>query len=77
MLMSEKVKTMPGGRMVVAEAAKYLGLAASTLDKLRCQGKGPRFMRINGKRIFYRQTDLDEYLEESMVETVDSRRGAA
>jgi excisionase family DNA binding protein len=73
----QKVKTMPGGRMVVAEAAKYLGVSTSLLDKLRCQGKGPRFMRINGKRVFYRQTDLDEYLEESMVETADSRRGAA
>lgn len=74
--MSEKVKTMPGGRMVVAEAAKYLQLSTSTMDKLRCQGKGPRFLRLGG-RIFYRQADLDEYLALAVVETADSRRGAA
>lgn len=62
----------PAARLDAASAAKWLGLSKSTLDKMRCEGRGPRYLRV-GKRCFYRPADLDAYLEAAVVETADSR----
>lgn len=40
------------------EAAKYLGLGKSTLDKLRLSGDGPVFIKV-GRRVIYDPADLD------------------
>jgi predicted DNA-binding transcriptional regulator AlpA len=44
------------------EAARYLGLAASTLEKLRLTGEGPRFIRIGIRAVGYSTADLDAWL---------------
>jgi len=53
-------------------AARYLGLSKSTLDKMRVEGRGPRYLKIGG-RVFYRPADLDAYIEAAVIETTDSR----
>ena len=45
------------------EAAAYLGLAASTLEKRRLREEGPRFVRLGGRAIGYRIEDLDAWLD--------------
>jgi len=62
----------PPARMNGPTAAKYLGLSKSTLDKMRVDGRGPRYLKIGG-RVFYRLTDLDAYIEAAVIETTDSR----
>lgn len=42
-------------------AADYLGSSASTLNKLRCYGGGPKFIKI-GKKVVYDQADLDAWM---------------
>ena len=44
------------------EAAKYLGLAVSTLEKFRLTGDGPRFVRIGVRAVGYLVEDLDSWL---------------
>lgn len=44
------------------EAAQYVGLAASTLNKYRCQGGGPRFIKVGARRIVYDRVDLDAWM---------------
>jgi excisionase family DNA binding protein len=44
----------------VREAAEYLGLSKSTLDKLRVTGSGPIYIKL-GSRVLYEEHDLDEY----------------
>ena len=46
----------------VPEAAAYLGLAVSTLNKWRCIGGGPQFLKL-GKAVRYRITDLDGWVD--------------
>jgi len=46
----------------VNDAAEHLGLSASTLNKWRVEGKGPRFVKL-GRAVVYRLSDLDEWLE--------------
>jgi excisionase family DNA binding protein len=44
------------------EAARYVGLAKPTLEKLRWRGAGPRFLRL-GRAVRYLKPDLDTWLE--------------
>ena len=47
----------------VKEAASYVGLSKSSLDKLRCFGGGPRFFKL-GRAVIYDVADLDVWVSE-------------
>lgn len=44
-----------------AGASKLVGLAVSTLEKLRVSGGGPRFCKL-GRAVRYRTCDLEDFL---------------
>jgi len=44
------------------EAAMHLGLAVSTLAKMRLRGDGPIYSKPGRRIVVYRQSDLDEWL---------------
>jgi predicted DNA-binding transcriptional regulator AlpA len=44
------------------EAAEYVGLSASTLEKFRLTGNGPLYRRAGPKIVVYRPEDLDAWL---------------
>lgn len=48
----------------VREAALRLGLSKSTLDKMRCSGRGPRFIRASDRAIRYDPADLQAFADE-------------
>jgi len=50
--------------MTVKQAAEHLGLAVSTLNKWRCHGGGPVFIKM-GRAVRYRVEDLECYLSDS------------
>lgn len=54
------------------EAAEYVGLSASTLEKMRLAGEGPAFIRLGGRAIGYAVEDLDAWLEEQRRATIDA-----
>jgi len=41
------------------EAATYLRVSTSYLNKLRVYGGGPKFVRFTKRKILYRKSDLD------------------
>lgn len=43
----------------VEDAAKRLGVHRSFLDRRRCEGGGPTFLRLSARKIVYRESDLD------------------
>lgn len=45
----------------VEEAAQYLRLAASTLNKMRVHGGGPAFLKLGARRVVYDMKDLDAW----------------
>src|SRR5690606_17171109 len=47
----------------VRAAAAWLGLTKSTLDKMRCYGVGPRFIRATGRAVRYDPADLAAFAE--------------
>ncbi|MBL4853158.1 MAG: helix-turn-helix domain-containing protein [Robiginitomaculum sp.] len=51
-----------GAPQTVEQAANYLGLAVSTLNKWRCLGEGPIFIKM-GRAVRYSQKDLKTYIK--------------
>jgi predicted DNA-binding transcriptional regulator AlpA len=59
----ESVPTRPPHRKLsVKEAAVYLGLSASTLNKTRLTGTGPNFLKL-GRRVLYDLRHLEAWAE--------------
>lgn len=52
------------GLLDVREAAHCLGLSKSTLDKMRCSGRGPRFIRASDRAIRYDPDDLKAFADD-------------
>jgi hypothetical protein len=60
--------------LTTAEAAQYLGMLISTLQRLRKQGLGARYYRTNsnaGKnsRVLYSIKELDKFIENNLQQT--------
>lgn len=49
--------------LTVDQAAVCLGLARSTLNKWRCHGGGPIFIKM-GRAVRYRQEDLEGFMND-------------
>lgn len=45
------------------QAPRYLGIARQTLARWRCEGGGPRFVKL-GRLVFYRAGDLRAWIIE-------------
>ena len=48
--------------LTAGDAAKLVGLAPSTLAKLRLTGNGPLYCKL-GRRVVYRRADLEAWLQ--------------
>ncbi len=58
--------------LTTPEAARYLGLSASTLNRWRCYGTGPKYLKL-GRAVRYRADELDAFLEAKLLRsTVDT-----
>jgi predicted DNA-binding transcriptional regulator AlpA len=67
--------TVAGRRLRTREAAEYLGIAKSTLDKMRSKGTGPEFERPTGGRIVvYRIPALDAHLAATRATSTSAPR---
>ena len=52
-----------GALLDAVAAAEHCGLSVSMMAKMRCSGKGPRFLKITGAAVRYDPKDLDAWLE--------------
>jgi hypothetical protein len=59
------VVVLPDGRMDPKNASTYCGLSVKTLAMKRCNGTGPKFVKLG--RIFYFREDLDAWLQRGWV----------
>ncbi len=66
--------SLPNGKTVGTinenEAAAYLSVAVQTLQKWRSSGGGPPYAKI-GRRVVYRLTDLERWLESRLIDGED------
>lgn len=59
----KRAEPKPGALCDVSAAAEHCGLSASTLNKLRCTGGGPKFVKITGAAVRYDPKDLDAWIQ--------------
>ena len=64
-LNTKEVTILPDGRMDSRNASIYIGLAEKTMAMMRCDGKGPEYIKMG--KIFYFQGKLDEWVEGNTV----------
>jgi excisionase family DNA binding protein len=57
------------------QAAEYLGLSTTTLERLRSSYEIP-FVRLGG-RVVYRRKDLDWFINSNVVSSVNDERGVS
>ncbi len=64
-------------RLSVTETAQYLKVSESYLNKLRCTGGGPAFMKF-GSRVVYARSDIEAWANERRrLSTSDTGKEAA
>lgn len=60
------------------EAASFLCVAVQTLARWRCEGQGPRFVKVGRRLVAYRRDDLEAWLAAREAgSTVEAKRSAA
>ena len=55
------------------EAAKYLGISTSTLERGRVNGTGPKFRQMGARIIAYAVQDLDEWANQQVLSSTSER----
>jgi hypothetical protein len=72
----KEVVMYPDGRLDVKNAAAYMGLSEKTLAMMRCEGKGPKYVKRG--RVFYFMEDLDSWLQAGrVVSTAQAAHGSS
>ena len=62
----EDKRDNPQELLRTSSAAAITGLSVSTLNKLRCSGGGPAFLKL-GRAVRYRPVDLKDWLNSRRV----------
>lgn len=52
------------------EAAQYIGVSHPTLERWRADGEGPAFIKLGARRIGYRISALDRWLDDLEEQTM-------
>lgn len=71
-----QVVTFPDGRMDTRNTSVYTGFAEKTLAMMRCNGKGPKYVKRG--RVFYFTADVDEWMNANgrLTSTAQSKPAA-
>lgn len=67
---------MGTARYRTPDAARFVGLAPKTLEKMRSAGEGPPYFRI-GAAVVYDEQDLEDWLGQHRVETAPEAEALA
>ena len=72
--MMQEISDLAAAIMTPSEASRYLGLAVSTLAKLRCVGGGPQFLKL-GRSVRYERQPLSEWRNKRRVASTSEASG--
>ena len=61
LIKAKEVVVLPDGRMDTKNAAIYAGLSEKTMAMMRCDGKGPEYIKMG--KVFYFREKIDEWIE--------------
>jgi len=58
------------------EVAAALGTSVAGLAQMRFRGNGPKFIKVGGRRVLYRWSDVRDYLDANTLQRTGDPRGA-
>ncbi len=58
------------------EAAAFVGLATSTMAKMRLRGDGPRYAKLGKRAVVYDFGDLERWVDEQKRHSTSDRQGS-
>lgn len=64
----------PDGRLDTRNAALYIGYSVKTLAMKRCEGSGPKFVKLG--YVYYYREDLDAWIAEQGRQTSTAQGGS-
>jgi predicted site-specific integrase-resolvase len=59
-----------------SQLATRWGVSEGTLERWRCEGIGPKFLKLNG-RVLYRQIDIEAYEESCLSSSTKPMKTAS
>ena len=66
---SETGQRPPGRLLTPKEASQLLGIPDGTLAQWRSQKRGPQYIKLEGRLVRYRTSDLEAYMSRHLVQT--------
>lgn len=73
---TEATRAAPSPLLTERDVAELLRVSVRTLQDYRCSGRGPIFIKI-GRRIVYRQADVDAFIEARAFASTSAYEGVA
>lgn len=67
---------MTQGYLRTPDAAKYLGIGQSTLERKRVDGSGPKYRQLGARIVTYAVQDLDAWASEQVLSSTSERAAA-
>ncbi|MDO3074766.1 DNA-binding protein [Mycobacteroides abscessus subsp. abscessus] len=59
------------------EIADYLHTSEAGLAQMRHRGTGPKYITVGARKVIYRWSDVQKYLDDNTCQRTDDPRGAA
>ncbi|MDT2004561.1 DNA-binding protein [Rhodococcus opacus] len=60
-----------------AEFCEFAGLTKGQSAQLRYLGSGPKFVKVTGRQVRYRWSDIEDWIDSRTQTRTDDRPGAA
>lgn len=67
---------MTQGYLRTPDAARYLGIGRSTLERKRIDGTGPAFRQLGSRIVTYAVSDLDAWASKQVLNSTSERAAA-
>lgn len=67
----------PSETMTAGQVAEMLHTSEAGLAQLRYRGNGPKFVKVGGRKIIYRRSDVLAYLDANTMQRTDDPRGVS
>lgn len=58
-----------------AQLGEYLGLTVGALAQMRYRGNGPKFIKLGGKQVRYRESDVQAWLDQQTRDRTPANGG--
>lgn len=75
--LAERVRSSREKLLKAAEVAERFGYTEEGLAQMRYRGNGPKFIKLGGKAVRYRWSDVEAWLDQQTMQRTGDPSGSA